>query len=253
MAKQADQFASQQQLAVPLDNLAFTRQLLAVRIMKLVQRYYDTHRIFRITETDPMTGKEVEQVLEINRFDPATGNYLNDMTVGTYDVVITEQPMQVTFENSQFNQAMEMKKGGIAIPDATVIRYSNLSDKHEILANMQGGAPPIDPTLAAKAKLLEAQTRKTDAETTGKAVATQYSAIQTAQVIAQTPATSSLADGLLKSAGYVDQDAAPIVPQAPAGLATVDLPRNTDPMTPASPGVGLQTGIETPEADGIQP
>lgn len=253
VAKQADQFASQQQLAVPLDNLAFTRQLLAVRIMKLVQRYYDTHRIFRITETDPMTGKEVEQVLEINRFDPATGSYLNDMTVGTYDVVITEQPMQVTFENSQFNQAMEMKKGGIAIPDATVIRYSNLSDKHEILANMQGGAPPVDPTLAAKAKLLEAQTRKTDAETTGKAVATQYSAIQTAQVIAQTPATSSLADGLLKSAGYVDRDAAPIVPQAPAGLTSVDLPRNTDPMTPASPGVGLQAGIETSEADGIQP
>lgn len=24
--------------------------------LKLIQRYYDTHRIFRITETDPMTG-----------------------------------------------------------------------------------------------------------------------------------------------------------------------------------------------------
>ncbi|MNW15809.1 hypothetical protein D3C71_2144360 [compost metagenome] len=76
--------------------------------------------------------------------------------------------------------------------------------------------------------------------------------MQTAQVIAQTPATASLADGLLKSAGYVDQDAAPIVPEAPAGLPSVDLPQNTDPLTPASPAVGASDGIETLAADGLQ-
>lgn len=252
VAIQSKQFASQQQLAVPLDNLAYTRQLLAGRILKLIQRYYDSHRVFRITETDPMTGKDKEQVLEINKFDPATGTYLYDVTVGDYDVVITEQPMQVTFENSQFQQALEMRKQGVAIPDATVIRYSSLADKHEILSSMQGNTAPVDPTLEAKTKLLEAQARKADADTTARSVEAQYSAIQTAQVIAQTPATSGLADGLLRSAGYVDRDAAPIVPEAPAGLPSVDMPENTNPMTPANPGVGLNTGIKTPGPDGLQ-
>jgi hypothetical protein len=253
VAKQADQFASQQQLAVPLDNLAYTRHLLAKIIIKLVQKYYDSYRVFRITETDPMTGKEVENIIEINKPD-GMGGYLNDITMGEYDVVITEQPMQVTFENSQFDQALAMRKEGVKLPDATVIRYSNLADKHDIMQTMAQTATPTDPTLEAKAELLKAQARKTDADTTARSVEAQYSAIQTAQVIATTPATSGLADQLLRSAGYVDRDAAPIVPQAPPGMP-MGLPQapSTNPMTPANPGVGLMDGIETPRLDGLQP
>jgi hypothetical protein len=252
IAIQAKQFASQQQLAVPLDNLAMTRRLLALRILKLIQTYYDSARVFRITETDPMTGKQVEERLEINQFDQATGRYLNDVTVGTYDVVITEQPMQVTFMNSQFQQALEMREKGVRIPDATVVQYSNLSNKAEILHGMQSAQAPTDPTLQAKAALLAAQTRKADADTTARSMETQYSALQTAQVIAQTPQTAPLADKLLRSGGYVDQDAAPIVPNAPAGLPSVDVPANTHPLTPANPAVGMHAGIETAAADGVQ-
>lgn len=256
VAKQADQFASQQQLAVPMDNLAYTRQLLAKRIVKLVQRYYDSYRVFRITETDAMTGKQVENTLEINKFDPETGSYINDVTIGTYDTVITEQPMQVTFENSQFNQALEMRKEGVGIPDATVIRYSSLSDKHEILSNMQDQAK-TDPLAEAKAALLAAQTRKADSDTTARGVEAQFSAIQTAQVIAATPQTSGLADILLKSAGFVDRDAGTIVPEAPQGMpadpAAGQVPANTNPMTPANPAVGMMAGIETPAEDSLQP
>lgn len=252
VAKQADQFASQQQLAVPLDNLAYTRNLLANRILKLIQKYYDSYRVFRITEMDPLTGKDVEITLEINKPD-GQGGYLFDVTAGEYDVVITEQPMQVTFENSQFEQALSMRKEGVALPDAVVVKYSNLSDKHEIMQQMQGQQAPADPTLEAKAKLLEAQARKTDADTTARSVEAQYSAIQTAQVIATTPATSGLADQLLRSAGYVDRDQAPIVPAAPPGMPVAAMPENTNPLTPANPGVGLMDGIETPAADGLAP
>ncbi|MFT3815255.1 MAG: genomic island protein [Acidovorax sp.] len=252
IAIQAKQFASQQQLAVPLDNLAYTRHLLAVRILKLIQRYYDSYRVFRITETDPMTGKQTEQRLEINKFDPATRSYYNDVTVGTYDVVITEQPMQVTFQNSQFQQALEMMKAGAPIPPSVLVRYSNLADKQDILASMESSKPPADPTVEARVRLLDAQTRKADVQATDVQVKSQYSAIQTAQVIAQTPETAPLADGLLRSAGAVDHDAAPIVPQPPAGLPSVNLPHNTDPMTPASPARGLDTGIETQRADGVR-
>lgn len=250
VAKQADQFASQQQLAVCLDNLAFTRRMLAVRILKLLQRYYDSYRVFKITDIDPMTGKDVMSVLEINKFDPLTGQYLNDLTIGTYDVVISEQPMNITFENGQFDQALAMRKEGVAIPDATVVRYSNLADKHEILANMQPA--PADPTLEAKARLMDAQAEKAMADTVSKRVETQYSGIQTAQVIATTPATSPIADSLLLSAGYEDSNAAPIIPEAPAGLPAAPMLENTNPLTPANPGVGLNQGIETPANDGVQ-
>lgn len=265
IAIQSKQFASQQQLATPLDNLAYTRKLLAVRILKLIQRYYDSHRIFRITETDPMTGKDKEEVLEINKFVPETGAYLNDVTVGEYDVVISEQPMQVTFENSQFNQALEMRKAGISIPDATVIRYSGLQDKHDILSNMQGtSAPPPDPRAEAEAALKVAQAEKVKAETEkvrtenietrGK---TLYSTMQSAQVVAGNTQITAVADQLLGTIGFEDQDAAPYVEMAPAGAGfeamAMDVPQNTDPLTPTSPAAGYMDGIETPEADGMQP
>jgi hypothetical protein len=149
-----------------------------------------------------------------------------------------------------------MRKEGIAIPDATVIRYSNLSDKHEILEQMQKNQPAADPTLEAKARLLNAQADKTVTETAAKAVEAQFSAIQTAQVITQTPATAGLADSLLRSAGYVDKDAAPIVPEAPAGaMPGLDMPTNTNPLTPLNPeqpmsaAEGMTAGIETAAAD----
>ena len=259
VAKQADQFASQQQLAVVLDNLKYTRELLAMRILKLIQRYYDSPRVFRITETDPRTGKEIEEKLEINRWAPELGTYDNDVTLGTYDAVITQQPMQVTFENSQFEQALAMRKEGVAIPDTTVIRYSNLSDKHEILEQMANQQAPTDPTVEAKARLLNAQAEKTMAETTSKKVETQYSGVQAAQVIATVPQVAPLADALLRSAGYQDMDAAPIVPNPPEGMepAAPGLPANTNPITPAnpqapaSPAEGMNQGIETAAPDGV--
>lgn len=258
-AKQADQFASQQQLAVPMDNLTYTRALLAKRLVKLVQRYYDSYRIFRITETDPATGKKVEKMMEINKLDPATGSYINDVTIGQYDVVITEQPMQVTFENSQFNQATDLKKSGVAIPDAFMVRYSSLADKQELMEAMTKGAvaPPVDPTLEAKAALIAAQTRKADAETTEIGMTTLYSGIQTAQVVATIPETAQLADGLLGTVGFVDKDAAPFIPEAPAGLPidpSIAPQNNTHPTFPdrtASPAQGIQAGIETPQNDGV--
>ncbi len=258
VAIQSKQHASQQQLAVPLDNLAYTRGLLAKRLLKMIQRYYDSHRVFRITETDPLTGKDVDTMLEINKFDPETGVYLYDVTVGEYDVVVSEQPMQVTFENSQFTQVMEMREKGVAIPDRVVLRYSNLADKHDLIDNLPEPAQaPADPTLEAKAKLLQAQARKTDADAQRSDMQLLYTGIQTGQLIAQTPQTAPLADKLARSVGFQDKDAAPIVPMADAAQVAapaVEFPENTSPMLPSLPesaGVGAAAGIETQRPDGL--
>lgn len=259
IAKQMDQYASFQQLAIPLENLAFTRRMVAKRILCLVQRYYDSHRIFRITEMDSMTGKPTESTLEINKPD-GVGGYLNDITLGTYDVVVTNAPMRANFGDTQFDQAIQMREKGIRIPDSVVVKYSSLSDKHEIMSAIDGAQQqqPEDPTLRAKAELIAAQARKTDADATARAVEAQYSSIQAAQVITQVPQVSQLADKLLKSAGYVDKDTAPIIPpeQQQQGSPVPPMnaalpPHNTNPMTPSNPAVGMMQGIETARPDGV--
>ena len=247
IAIQSRQSAAQQQLAVPLDNLARTRNLLADWFDYGVGKYYKAERVFRITDTDPTTGKEIESALTINQFDPASGLYLNDMTSGEYETVVTEQPMQVTFENSQFTQAMEMRKNGIGIPETSVVRKSNLSDKAEIIEQMQNASAPQDPLAEAKKALMQAQTRKTDAEAVNKSVEGMFSATSAANQIAMQPSIAPVADQMLASAGFQDADAAPAIPNMPAGIESVPMQENTNPLTPTNPAVGMNEGIETGE------
>ncbi len=246
VAIQSRQHAAQNIIAMPLDNLARTRHIVADRILTLLQRFYRDERVIRITETDPYGGKTTAP-LTINQATPE--GILNDLTLGEYDVVVTEQPLQITWENGQFQQALELRKAGVAVPDETIIRYSNLADKEEVAKAMSERGQPVDPTLEAKARLLTAQADKTQAEMVNKAVEAQYSAIQTAQTIATLPQTASLADGLLKSAGYVDKDAAPIVPQLPGPVPGTPPPMaNTNPLTPPNPTRGIAAGLETNNA-----
>jgi len=246
IAIQSRQHAAQNLIAMPLDNLARTRHLVADRILTLLQRFYRDERVVRITDTDPY-GAQTTTPITLNQTTPA--GILNDLTLGEYDVVITEQPLQITWENGQFQQALELRKAGVAVPDEVVIRYSNLADKEAVAKAMAERGQPVDPTLEAKAKLLGAQAEKTQAEMVNKAVEAQYSAIQTAQTIAVLPQTAPLADSLLRSAGYVDRDAPPIVPPLAGPIPGMPPPSvNTHPLTPPNPTRGITAGMETNQA-----
>ena len=114
--------------------------------------------------------------------------------------------------------------------------------------------------MEAKARLLDAQARKTDADAQNKDMQTLYTGLQTAQVIAQTPQTAPLGDQLVRSVGFKDKDAAPIIPTATAQAESapiVPFPENTSPMDPAIPpgaasgAAGAMAGIETQRADGV--
>jgi hypothetical protein len=254
-------------MATPLDNLSHTRHLLAVRMLDLMQQFYTAQRVFRITETNPMTGKPETKELAINEFDPVTGSYTNDMTEGQYDVVISEQPLAATFEDTQFQQALELRKAGVPVPDDVVIRHSNLTDKADILSRMDG-QKQTDPLDEAKAALIAAQTEKVKAEVGDvnnaaikKSIEAMFSAMQAAEVIATTPQTAPIADELMAAGGYQHPTPGGVDPNfpQPGVLAPVagGLPPGADsttlqprPLThPATPGVGKQRGIETQRAD----
>lgn len=262
IARQTQQFAAQQQIAIPLDNLGRTRHMVGTKLHNLSQQFMSEARTFTITETNPATGLPEETQIHVNQPDPANpGKYTNDLTEGDYDVVITEQPMATTFEDGQFNQVMEMRKNGINIPDSIAVQASSLSRKSEIVAQMEATAgaqtTPLDDaktSLAnAQALLVQAQTVKAQADAVNSDVTAMFSATQAANQIAAVPAIAPLADALLKSAGFVDKDAAPIVPNAPSGLvpaidAMPPMPgANTSPNSPAvpaTPDIGVNKGIE---------
>lgn len=254
VAVQSLQFAAQMSLAIPIDNLARTRHMLAQRWLEMIQAFMDEPRIWRITKMQP-NGQKTTQELQTNMMQ-ADGQILNNLTLGEYDVVITEQPAQVTYENSQFQQAMDMRKAGISIPDDVVLRYSNLADKSEIIDRMSA-TPNSDPVADAKAALAQAQATLAAANATAKNVEALFSAIRTAQIITQMPAVSPIADTIVKSAGFKDADAAPIYGepgQAQNAAATGEVtppPNNTHPATPDNPQRGMDAGIETGQSAAV--
>jgi len=246
IAIQSRQHAAQQQLAVPLDNLARTRHLVAKRILNLVQTFYDDPRVERIDE-EAANGARQTTDLPLNWPDEHSG-VLNDVTLGEYDITITETPQQVTFENSQFMQMLELLEKGIPIAPKHIIRVSNLANKTEIVEDLEAAEQAqqqSDPLAEAKALHLAAQTEKLKAETVYKQIESLYSGIQAGGVLAQNPQIAPLADEIAESAGFKDKNAAPLIPQgqgSDGGLGDIGaLPE------PQSPRLGRQAGIQTPE------
>ena len=72
-----------------------------------------------------------------------------------------------------------------------------------------------------------------------------YSATTSANQIALQPTIAPMADQMLASAGFVDSNAAPAIPQATPGAEGVAAPINTSPMFPPNPDVGIEAGIES--------
>ena len=249
VAIQSKQFASQQQLAIVLDNLSRTRHSLAKKIDWAITHIYDSARVFRIIGTDQETGRKKTEEVAINQPMP-DGNYYNDMTIGEYDVIISEQPMQVTFENSQFTQALEMREKGVRIDDKIILRYSNLADKHDIIEQMakdQMQQAPVNPLDEAKAALLQAQAeqvkanaKKLSAEETESIIRSMFSAMQAAGLAVTDSRIAIAGDGLYKAAGGVDYDGAPLInPQSAGSTAIPQMPVNTSPGFPALPDDGV--------------
>lgn len=114
-------------LRKPLENLTRSDFFLARHVLAMVQDYYTDPRIMNIAHND-LTG-ETQQV-SINWPDPTSGEITNDITLGDYDVNVVSQAVKQTLEDTQFQQAVSLRKDlGIQIPDEFLIENSNLINK----------------------------------------------------------------------------------------------------------------------------
>ena len=136
------------QIAGPMDNLARTRNLVAYKKLELIQQFYTEQRIVRFT--DMSNPNEPDQEITINQIDEA-GQIVNDVTLGTYDIVVTTAPPRDVFEESQFAAALEMRSAGIAVPDDVVISNSPLQHKEDVaerVRQMMGQGTPTEAEIA---------------------------------------------------------------------------------------------------------
>jgi hypothetical protein len=143
--------ASDVTLRKSMDNLERTDFLLANAILDLVQHYYTDHRIMNITRSE-LSGEHEE--IAINVPDQASGEVLNDLSLGTYNVVITSQSAKRTLEESEFEHALGLREAGIQIPDRFLIENSNLRKKGEIVKAMDAEAASPDSQIKRQAEVL---------------------------------------------------------------------------------------------------
>lgn len=122
-------------LRKPLDNLARTDFILARNVLALVQEFVTDPRAMNITH-NALTGEQ--QQITINWPDPNTGELMNDVTMGEYDITVVSQPAKQTLEQTQFEQAAYLKeKLGVPIPNEFLIENSNLVNKTGLVAALK--------------------------------------------------------------------------------------------------------------------
>lgn len=160
-ALEANQNQGQNALARVLDNLVRSDVFLARVILNCVQTYYIEERVLFITGGD---GRP-DETITINQVSPE-GEIVNDMTVGEYLITVDSAPARESLEDSQFEQALALRKEGIPIPDSVLIRNSRLLDKQEIIEQMEAASNSPEAKRSAEADLAlkEAEVKKMQAD-----------------------------------------------------------------------------------------
>jgi hypothetical protein len=168
------------------DNLNYTRRLLAKRVLSMVQTFYVEPRILHITGNNP--GQD-DEVISLNEVTPE-GKVARDLTVGEYEVTVSSIPARETFEESQFDQAVQLRELGVDIKDEILVENSHLARKHEIAKEISGEPTEEEAALQSElaeleveAKRLEnrksaAEQKKTEAEAALTLIRAQQTALE---------------------------------------------------------------------------
>lgn len=160
-ALEANQSQGKTGLARMNDNLIRSDVFLARAILACVQQFYVEERVLYITGGE---GRPDEQIT-INQVTPE-GEIVNDLTLGEYLITVDSANAAESLQDSEFEQALALRKEGIPIPDSVLIRSSRLMNKQEILDEMEAAAqdPMTQRMREAEVAQAEAEVQKTQAD-----------------------------------------------------------------------------------------
>lgn len=209
------------QLAAPIDNLFRTRNMIAERVLNLIQGFYTQERTFIIVGPNDR-GEEEKTPITINQESEDGTALINDVTIGKYDVVIADVPTQITFQNAQFAQAIELRKFGVMIPDDEMVRMSTLSRKNEIAKKLENTPSPEQQQMMQQQTELQLKAmQKTIEELESKVKAKESESIKTiadvATLIADRPELMPIIDSLMATVEK-EADEGEAEPQEPSEI-----------------------------------
>jgi hypothetical protein len=249
------------------DNLLLARQLEGEIVLSLSEQYITEPRVISLSGE-----RRQSQIVEINKPMP-DGTILNDITARSAQFVVGEQQWRQTLAHAAFESMMELL-GNLAqtAPQVVVacldlvLEFADVPNKEALLERVRAvtGQPgpdnqqsPEQQAQAAQAqamqqkqvelqmaqmeatvKELRAKGAKLDAETVATRLEALLSAAQGAGILAVTPGVMPIADELLSSAGFEDQNA--------PGVLDVAAPELEQPMDPAL--AGQMPGMANPAA-----
>ena len=126
-----------------LENLQFTREKLATRVLSFIQKYYDEERHVIITSGG--LNPESEEVV-MNQPDPMTGEIYNDLTIGEYKVALTPTAVRDSYKLGQFEELKQMQELGISVPSYMFVEASSLDRKEELANELKRISGTAEPT-----------------------------------------------------------------------------------------------------------
>lgn len=122
-------------MQVPLENLDYTRELLADKILNLIQKFYSEERIFYISDDGVDDPLDNQQMLHVNV--PTAEGIVNDLTIGDYAIKINTSPARDTFDEVQFAESLALRNVGVNIPDDVIVGYSHLAKRDKLAQRMR--------------------------------------------------------------------------------------------------------------------
>lgn len=158
----------QNQQEILFDNLEHTRKMRAEIMLEIVQAYYTETRLIQVLEMNE-DGDVEQSELTINEPQAVGGveEIKNDLTIGEYSVVITQIPRRDTYDESVFEQAVQLRELGVHIPDFVLIQNSQIPDKQELVQlskKIAGLAAPTEEEMAQQQQIDALQMRLLTAE-----------------------------------------------------------------------------------------
>lgn len=164
---QQNKQSGQANLAKVMDNMNRSDFILANVVLNMVQEYYTEQRLMFIT-TDRLTN--TSEQIQVNEQTPE-GTIVNDLTLGEYAVVVTNQPERDTFEDTQFDQLVRLRtEVGVQIPDKFILQASRAKDKAAIIEGMESSqnSPEAQAQAQMQQRAMEADVTVKEAEASQK-------------------------------------------------------------------------------------
>jgi len=149
------------------DNMRFAIQLQSEIQLSLIEQYYSASKVIRI-----IGEKKPTEWLPINRYDPDTGRYVNDITSSKADYIVSEQDFKASTRQAMFESMMELvsklpPEVGLAMLDM-VVDFADVPNKEELVKRIRAingqGDPSRKPTPEEQQQMAAAQAKKDEIE-----------------------------------------------------------------------------------------